>query len=89
MNPLGTLPPGVRLDSWPNQPVLQTSQDHPEVARLKEELRKRMPELIKVLEVLAALSPIQELAGKLAAPPLGILVTQTDQVAQPDQAVAL
>jgi hypothetical protein len=76
MRTISTLPPGVRLDAWPNGAASQTPQDAPEVAQLREELRKAMPEFAGVLEMLAKLRPIRDLAGRLAAPQPGKLITQ-------------
>ncbi len=64
---VGTLPPGVRLDAWPAAPSSQAPQDSPEVAQLREELRKSMPEFAGVLEILDKLRPLRDLAGRLAA----------------------
>jgi hypothetical protein len=68
METSGTLPAGVRLDTWPDTTAPKAPQDTPEVAQLREELRKSMPEFVGVLDLLAKLRPMQELAGRLAAP---------------------
>jgi hypothetical protein len=68
MNPFTTLPAGVRLDDWPAAAEDQSPQDSPEVAQLREELRKSLPRLAEVLEMLDRLRPMRDLAGRLAAP---------------------
>jgi hypothetical protein len=76
MKPFGILPPGVRLDAWVIEKASQPAEDAPEVARLREELRKSMPELTCVLEMLAKLRPAQDLAARLAGPPPAQLIHQ-------------
>lgn len=44
---------GTRLDGWPAVPTPQEPQDGPEVARLREELQKAMPEWAGLLDTLA------------------------------------
>lgn len=65
MRTVGTLPPGVRLDTWPVAP--SSPQDSPDVAQLREELRKSMPQFASVLEMFEKLRPLRDLAGRLAA----------------------
>jgi hypothetical protein len=60
----GKPPAGIRLDGWPAAPASQPAQDCPEVARLREELRRRMPELVAVLELLEKIRPLRDLAGR-------------------------
>jgi hypothetical protein len=59
------LPAGVRLDSWPAVTPPQSYQDSPEVAELRAELRKAVPEVVTVLALLEALRPMRELPGRL------------------------
>jgi D-serine deaminase-like pyridoxal phosphate-dependent protein len=68
MKTITLLPAGVRLDGWPEVTTPQPPQDAPEVAQLREELRKSMPHLSCVLDMLAQLRPLRDLAGRLAAP---------------------
>lgn len=68
MKTFTTLPAGVRLDTWPDTTIPEPPQDTPEVAQLREELRKAMPQLAGVLDMLAKLRPLRDLAGTLAAP---------------------
>lgn len=68
MRMVGTVPAGVRLDVWPDAPSPEAPQDAPEVARLREELRKSMPQMVGVLDMLEKLRPIRDLAGRLAGP---------------------
>lgn len=78
MNNFSTLPAGVRLDSWPDMSTCQAPQDAPEVAQLREELRKAMPEFTDVLDTLAKLRHIQDLAGRLAGPaPVRVIVQKS------------
>jgi len=51
-----TLPPGIRLDSWSTEPSPVPAQDSPEVAQLREELRKSMPRFTAMMELLARIS---------------------------------
>jgi hypothetical protein len=60
------MPAGVRLDAWPRPP--EALQDSPEVAQLREELRKSVPQVVIVLDMLAKLGPARDLAGQLAGP---------------------
>jgi hypothetical protein len=76
MTPLGVIPPGMRLDAWPAEAKLATPADSPEVAQLREELRKTMPEITSYLDLLAKLRPLQDLAGQLAAPQPAKLIIQ-------------
>jgi hypothetical protein len=76
MTPFDTLPAGVRLDAWPHNPVPEPPQDTPEIARLRELLRHSMPEFVGVLDLLASLRPVQDLAGRLAAGQPAKLTTQ-------------
>jgi hypothetical protein len=59
----------MRLDGWPAAPAAEVPQDTPEVAQLREELRKAMPEIVPILEMLDRLRPMRELAGRRAAHP--------------------
>lgn len=68
MNTFNTLPAGVRLDVWLEATSPLPAQDTPEVAQLRDELRRSMPEFVRVLEILAKMRPIRDLAGRLAAP---------------------
>ncbi len=65
---IGTAPAGVRLDIWPDAPPPEAPQDSPEIARLREELRKSMPQMAGVLETLSKLQQLRDLAGRLAGP---------------------
>jgi hypothetical protein len=76
MEPLITLPPGVRLDVWPTPIAPAPIADPPEVVRLREELRKTMPELVSVLDLFDQLRPMQEVAGRLSGPPPGVLMIE-------------
>ncbi len=51
----GNMPAGVRLDPWPVAANPVATQDSPEVAHLREELRKSVPQMVVVLETLAKL----------------------------------
>jgi hypothetical protein len=75
VNPISALPAGIRLDdAWPRESAPEPC-DAPEVAQLRDELRKSMPEMAGMLETLATYRPIQELVGRLAAPQAAKLVT--------------
>lgn len=76
MNSYNKLPAGVRLDLWPNSFPAQPPDDGPEVTQLREELRKSMPQLAEMLEILKKLRPIQELAARLAGPPQAEVITK-------------
>jgi hypothetical protein len=65
---IGTVPAGVRLDAWTDTPPPETPQDSPEVARLRDELRKSMPQMADVLETLSKLQQMRDLAGRVAGP---------------------
>jgi hypothetical protein len=65
---IGTVPAGVRLDAWPGTPPPEAPQDSPEVAQLREELRKSMPQMVGVLETLSKLQQMRDLAGRVAGP---------------------
>jgi hypothetical protein len=65
---IGTMPAGVRLDAWPDALPPEAPQDSPEVAQLREELRKSMPQMVGVLETLSKLQQMRDLAGRLAGP---------------------
>ena len=75
MNPFYTVPAGVRLDEWPESSPPPTPQDPPEVARLRAELRKSMPQFTLMFEMLAKLRPIQDLTARLAGPVQAQLIT--------------
>jgi hypothetical protein len=76
MRSINVLPPGVRLDAWPSVAAPPIPQDPPEVVRLKEELRRTMPELARQLDSLAILQQIRDLAGRLAGPQPAQLTTR-------------
>jgi hypothetical protein len=76
MNTFGTLPAGVRLDAWPDESPSQAPEDAPEIAQLREELRKSMPQVAEMLEMLTKLRPIRDLKGRLAAPQPAGLITK-------------
>jgi len=65
---IGTLPAGVRLDAWPEVPTSEATQDSPEVAQLRDELRKSMPQVMGVLEILGKLQYMRDLAGRVSGP---------------------
>jgi succinate dehydrogenase/fumarate reductase flavoprotein subunit len=65
---IGTVPAGVRLDAWPDTSPPEAPQDSPEVAQLREELRKSMPQMVGILETLDRLQQMRDLAGRLAGP---------------------
>ncbi len=76
MNTFSTLPAGMRLDAWLEVSTAQAPQDTPEVAQLRDALRKSMPQFADVLELLAKLRPIRDLAGRMAAPQPAQLITR-------------
>jgi hypothetical protein len=70
------LPAGIRLDDvWPSSPTSQPPVDEPEIAQLRQELRKAMPQVAEMLETMAKLRPIQELMGRLASPQPAEVIT--------------
>jgi hypothetical protein len=75
MKSVTVLPAGIRLDAWPQTSTPEPLPDAPEVAALREELRKSMPQVAAMLEMLAKLRPIHELTGRLGAPHPAQLVT--------------
>ncbi len=76
MMSFGMLRAGVRLDAWPEPAIPPTPPEAPEVAELKEELRKSLPQVAELFDVLATLRPVHELTGQLAGPRPARLVTQ-------------
>lgn len=68
MRTFDTVPAGIRLDAWPDAPPRETPQDSPQVAQLREELRKSMPQIASVLEMLGKLRPMRDLAVRIAGP---------------------
>lgn len=68
MNPFITLPAGIRLDEWSDLAATKSEPDAPEVAELREEFRKSMPQVASIFDMLAKLRPINELAGRVRAP---------------------
>ncbi len=68
MGTIGILPAGVRLDEWPGVTLPEAPQDDPEVAGLREELRRSMPYLASQLEILAKVRQLRDLAGRVAGP---------------------
>lgn len=68
MKTLVTVPAGVRLDAWPETPPSAAERDTPEVAQLREEFRKSMPQVASVLETLSKLQHMRDLAGRVAGP---------------------
>lgn len=68
MRTLVTVPAGVRLDVWPEPPPSAADKDTPEVAKLREELRKSMPQIANVLDILSKLRSVRDLSGRLAGP---------------------
>lgn len=61
---IGTIPAGVCLDAWPN--TTEAVQDSPEVAELREELRRSLPQVAIVLETIAKLQYAGDLRKKSA-----------------------
>ena len=76
MNTFNKLPAGVRLDGWQELPACEPAVDAPEVAELREELRKAVPEFAGMLELLSKLRPVQEMAARIAGPAQWRVVTQ-------------
>ena len=68
MKPIEFLPAGIRLDAWQTMQPTKAPEDSPEVAEIRQELRKSMPETMVIFDVLAKLQPLRDLAGKLAGP---------------------
>jgi hypothetical protein len=68
MNSFFTLPAGIRLDPWPEVTPSLSPEDPPEIAALREEMRKSMPEVATMLEEMNELRPIQDLAARFAGP---------------------
>ena len=66
MKLIGTIPAGIRLDAWPTTLPSKAPEDSPEVAEIRQELRKSMPQVVAVLDVLAKLQTVRDLAGRLA-----------------------
>jgi len=76
MSLLNTLPAGIRLDDdWPSSSAIKPPADAPEIAELRLEFRKSLPQVADMLETMAKLRSIQELAGRLAGPQPARLVT--------------
>jgi hypothetical protein len=76
MRALATLPAGVRLDAWPTSPSLVTCEDSPEIANLREELRKSLPYLAGQLDLLGRVSQLRDLSSRLTGPRPMTLATQ-------------
>jgi hypothetical protein len=70
MNPALALPAGIRLDVWPNLQPAPEPADTQEVADLKAELRRSMPEVAAMLDIMVELRPVQDLVGRLAGAPM-------------------
>jgi hypothetical protein len=68
MNPIVILPAGIRLDAWPTMQPAKAPEDSPEVAELRRELRKAMPEMTAIFDMFSKLQPLRDLAGRLAGP---------------------
>ncbi|HTU18909.1 MAG TPA: hypothetical protein VMG10_12690 [Gemmataceae bacterium] len=68
MNSFITLPAGIRLDPWPEETPSPILEDPPEIAQLREEMHKSMPEVATMLDTLNELRPIQDLAARFAGP---------------------
>ena len=76
MNSFNRLPAGVRLDVWPQSERREPPTDPPEVAELREELRKAVPQFVVMLDVLNKLRSVQDLAGRLAGPAQAEVATE-------------
>jgi hypothetical protein len=78
MRLLTSMPPGVRLDSWPSNAAPQPPKDSPEIANLREELRNSQPYLADQMDMLAKLRELRDLASRMTGPPPARLTTREE-----------